>query len=41
VVGEGEIDEDTEEWWIHAFVGVNEIAQHPPGIGQPPPEAFR
>jgi uncharacterized protein DUF3237 len=41
VVGEGEIDEDTEEWWIHAFVGVNEIAQHAPGIGQPPPEAFR
>jgi len=41
VVGEGEIDEETEEWWIHAFVCVNEVAEHPPGIGQAPPEAFR
>ena len=41
VVGEGEIDEETEKWWIHAFVCVNEVAEHPPGIGQAPPEAFR
>jgi hypothetical protein len=41
VVGKGEIDEETEEWWIHAFVCVNEVAEHPPGIGQAPPEAFR
>ena len=34
VVGEGEIDEETEKWWIHAFVCVNEVAEHPPGIGQ-------
>jgi hypothetical protein len=41
VVGEGEIDEDTEEWWLQAHVCVNEIARHPPGIGEAPPERFR
>ena len=41
VVGEGEIDEETEEWWLEAFVCVNEVAEHPPAIGQEPPERFR
>ena len=41
VVGEGEIDEETEEWWIQTFVCVNEVAAHPPAIGAVPPERFR
>jgi uncharacterized protein DUF3237 len=41
VVGEGEIDEETEEWWLDAFVCVNELVEHPPAIGQVPPERFR
>jgi hypothetical protein len=41
IVGEGEIDEETEEWWVQAYVCVNEMAQHPPAIGQAPPERFR
>ena len=41
VVGEGEIDEETEAWWIEAYVCVNERVKHPPAIGQPPPDRFR
>ncbi len=41
VVGEGEIDEETEEWWIEAYVCVNERVEHAPAIGQPPPDRFR
>lgn len=41
VVGEGEIDEETEVWWLEAFVCVNELAEHPPAIGQLAPERFR
>jgi hypothetical protein len=41
IVGEGEIDEETEDWWIQAFVCVNEMVEHPPAIGQAPPERFR
>jgi hypothetical protein len=41
VVGEGEIDEDSEAWWIDAFVCVNEQAQGPPTIGAEPPARFR
>jgi hypothetical protein len=41
LVGEGEIDEDVEEWWLDIFVGVNELAQGPPAIGAEPPERFR
>ena len=41
IVGEGEIDEETEEWWVQAYVCINEMAQHPPAIGQTPPERFR
>ena len=41
VVGEGEIDEETEEWWVDTYVCVNETAVHPPAIGAQPPERFR
>jgi hypothetical protein len=41
VVGEGEIDEDTEEWWLDAFVCVNERAGYPPALGAEPPARFR
>jgi hypothetical protein len=40
-VGEGEIDEDREEWWLDVFVCVNEQAQGPPAIGDEPPERYR
>ena len=41
VVGEGEIDEETDEWWIQAYVCINEVVAHPPAIGDLPPERFR
>ena len=41
VVGEGEIDEETEEWWLQTYVCVNDMAQHPPAIGALPPPRFR
>jgi len=41
IVGEGEIDEETEEWWVQAYVCVNEMVGHPPAIGEAPPERFR
>jgi len=41
LVGEGEIDEETDEWWVQTFACVNEVAAHPPAIGAPPPERFR
>lgn len=41
LVGEGEIDEQREHWWIATFVCVNEIAQARPAIGEPPPTRFR
>jgi hypothetical protein len=41
VVGEGEIDEEAEEWWMQAYVCVNEAVDHPPAIGATPPERFR
>jgi hypothetical protein len=41
VACEGEIDEDTEEWWLDAFVCVNEQVAHPPAIGEEPPARFR
>jgi hypothetical protein len=40
-VGEGEIDEEAEDWWVQAFVCVNEMVEHPPAIGRAPPERFR
>ena len=41
LVGEGEIDEERENWWLDLFVCVNEQAQGPPAIGAEPPERFR
>ncbi len=41
VVGEGEMDEQTQEWWLQSFVCVNEVVQLPPAIGATPPPAFR
>jgi len=41
VVGEGEIDEELEGWWLEAYVCVNERAQGRPAIGDEPPERFR
>lgn len=32
VVGEGEIDEDREAWWIDTYVCVNELAQGAPHL---------
>ena len=40
-VGEGEIDEEAEEWWLEASVCANEVVSHPPSIGAPPPDRFR
>jgi hypothetical protein len=41
VVGEGEIEEEREIWWLDAYVCVNEQAQSPPALGAEPPERFR
>jgi hypothetical protein len=41
LVGEGEIEEESEEWWLDTFVCVNEVAQGPPALGVAPPERFR
>jgi hypothetical protein len=41
LVGEGEIDEQREVWWLLIYVCVNEEAQGPPAIGAEPPERFR
>jgi hypothetical protein len=41
VVGEGEIDRETEQWWLDAFVCVNEQARYAPAIGAEPPGRFR
>ena len=41
VVGEGEIDEERESWWIDTYVCLNELASGPPALGAEPPERFR
>jgi hypothetical protein len=41
LVGEGEIDEEREHWWLTTFVCINEEAQGPPAIGAEPPARFR
>ena len=41
LVGEGEIDEEREAWWLDTFVCVNEQAQGPPALGADPPARFR
>ena len=40
LVGEGEIDEAREHWWLDTYVCVNEQAQAPPAIGGEPPARF-
>lgn len=41
LIGEGEIDEEREVWWLQTYVCVNEKAHGPPAIGAEPPERFR
>ena len=41
LVGEGEIDEEREHWWLDTYVCVNEQAQGPPALGAEPPARFR
>lgn len=41
LVGEGEIDEEREDWWLDVYVCVNEQAQGPPALGVAPPARFR
>jgi hypothetical protein len=41
IVGEGEIDEARDMWWLEAYVCVNEVADGPPALGVEPPERFR
>jgi len=41
LVGEGEIDEEREDWWLDTYVCVNELAHGPPALGAEPPERFR
>ena len=41
LIGEGEIDEEREVWWLLTYVCVNEEAHGPPAIGAEPPERFR
>jgi hypothetical protein len=41
LVGEGEIDEERENWWLETYVCVNERAQGPSALGAEPPERFR
>jgi hypothetical protein len=41
VVGEGEIDEGREHWWLESYVCVNDAAEGPPALGAEPPERFR
>ena len=41
VIGEGEIAEEREVWWLLTYVCVNEEAHGPPAIGAEPPERFR
>jgi hypothetical protein len=41
LVGEGEIDEEREHWWMDVFVCVHEQAQGPPALGVEAPERFR
>jgi hypothetical protein len=41
LVGEGEIDEERENWWLDAYVCVSDVAQGPPALGAKPPERFR
>jgi hypothetical protein len=31
-IGEGEIDEEVEEWWLRIYACLNEVAAGSPGI---------
>jgi hypothetical protein len=41
LVGEDEIDEEREIWWLDTYVCVNEQAHGPPALGAEPPKRFR
>ena len=41
LVGEGEIDEEREHWWMDISVCVNEVAEGPPALGAEGPDRFR
>ena len=41
LVGEGEIDEERENWWLDTYVCVSDVAQGQPALGSEPPERFR
>ena len=41
LVGEGEIDEEREHWWMEVFVCIHQQAQGPPALGPEAPERFR
>jgi hypothetical protein len=42
LVGEGEINASAAlQWWLDAFVCVNDQVQYPPAIGVLPPDRFR
>lgn len=41
LIGEGEIDEDTDEWWLTTYVCVNQEAEGAPALGSEPPERYR
>jgi hypothetical protein len=41
LVGEGEIDEERESWWLDVHVCINEVAQRPPAVDAEAPERFR
>jgi hypothetical protein len=41
LVGEGEINARLLQWWIDAYVCVNDTVEYPPAIGVPAPGRFR
>lgn len=41
LIGEGEIDEEREDWWLDVFACVHGQAQGPPALGTDPPDRFR
>jgi hypothetical protein len=41
LVGEGEIDEERENWWLDTYVCLNEQVHGPPALGAEPPQRFR
>jgi hypothetical protein len=41
LVGEGEINARVLQWWIDAYVCVNDIVEYPPALGAQAPDRFR